>query len=101
MGTNPDIQERAQDEISRIVGSGRLPDLTDRPSMPYLEAVLREVLRWRPPIPLGVPHAIIKDDTYKGYFIPKGSVVIANAWYVTISYCHIWELGLIMMAPGR
>jgi len=40
--------------------------------MPYLEAIYREVLRSRPPAQLGVPHSLVEDDHYKGYFIPKG-----------------------------
>lgn len=66
------------------MGNRRLPAFADRPSLPYLEAVFRELMRWRPPVPLGVPHAVIQDDVYKGYMMPKGSIVIANIWCVTL-----------------
>lgn len=39
-----------------------------------------ESQRWVPVAPIGVPHRTTEDDVYKGYFIPKGSVVIANQW---------------------
>ena len=50
---NPDVQVRAQAEIDLIVGTERLPVFEDRPSLPYIEAVLRETLRWHPVTPLG------------------------------------------------
>lgn len=50
---NPDVQARAQAEIDSIVGLARLPVFEDRPSLPYIEAVLRETLRWHPAVPLG------------------------------------------------
>lgn len=30
----------------------------------------------------GIRHRVIQDDVYNGYFIPKGTIVIANIWYV-------------------
>ncbi|KXN80787.1 O-methylsterigmatocystin oxidoreductase [Leucoagaricus sp. SymC.cos] len=75
----PEAQKRAQQEINVFIGRDRLPEFSDQPDLPYLSAVLKEVLRWNPPVPLGVPHRSTEDDTYSGYFIPKGSVVMANA----------------------
>ena len=72
MAINHDIQEKAQREIDRVVGRHRLPDFSDRPTLPYLEAIYREVLRCRPPLNLGLPHSLTEDDHYKGYLIPKG-----------------------------
>lgn len=83
MVLNPEVQAKAQAEINRVVGKDRLPDFDDRPSLPYLEAVLRETLRWHPVTPLGIPHATTTSDVYKGYFIPKGVVVFANIWAMT------------------
>ncbi|KDR73078.1 hypothetical protein GALMADRAFT_252519 [Galerina marginata CBS 339.88] len=83
MVTNPDIQKKAQEEIDRVVGLDRLPDYNDRESMPYTEAMYRELLRWRPPGPIGVPHFTSTDDVYKGYFIPKGTAVFSNIWAMT------------------
>ena len=78
MAMYPDIQRKAQDEIDRVVGSNRLPNYSDRPSLPYVEALYREVIRWGPPSPLNTAHATTKDDIYKGYFIPKGRISIVN-----------------------
>ncbi|KAF8886810.1 cytochrome P450 [Infundibulicybe gibba] len=83
MATNPDTQRKAQDEIDTVIGSDRLPKPEDRSSLPYVEALYREVMRWRPVVPLGVAHASIEDDIYKGFFIPKGSIVFANIWAMT------------------
>ncbi|KAM6490937.1 Cytochrome P450 [Amanita muscaria] len=66
-------QKKAQEEIDNVVGSYRLPSYEDRPSLPYVEALYREVHRWRPVLPNGAPRATVRDDVYKGYFIPKGN----------------------------
>ncbi|EIW84464.1 cytochrome P450 [Coniophora puteana RWD-64-598 SS2] len=76
----PDVQKRAQEEIDRALGPGRLPEFADRSSLPYIEAVCRETLRWHPVAPLAVPHSATNDDMYKDWYIPKDTVVIANVW---------------------
>ncbi|KAH9938482.1 cytochrome P450 [Fomitopsis serialis] len=76
----PDAQKKAQAEIDRVVGNDRLPRLTDRDELPYVRALTWEVLRWQPIAPLGVPHYLTEDDTHEGYFLPKGTIVIANIW---------------------
>lgn len=72
MALHPSVQKLVQDEIDRVVGTGRLPTFEDRPSLPLVGAVVRETLRWRPVLPLAIPHTTIEDDVYKGYYIPKG-----------------------------
>ncbi|KAG1733011.1 cytochrome P450 [Suillus paluster] len=83
MVSYPDVQRRAQMEIDSVVGRDRLPTFEDRASLPYVESVLREALRWHPILPLGVPHATSSDDMYEGYFIPKGTTVICNTWAIS------------------
>lgn len=73
MAANPDIQRKAQQEIDRLTGSKRLPMLEDRESLPFVEAIYREVMRLRPPLPLGLPHRVTEDDYYNGYLIPEGT----------------------------
>jgi cytochrome P450 len=73
---NPEVCKRAQDEIDNVTGGDRLPEYHDRPSLPYVEAIYREVMRWRPPFPLGVAHSVTEDDIYDGYFIPKGQFFV-------------------------
>ena len=76
MALNPDIQKKAQEEIDRVVGNQRLPNFDDRESMPYTDAIYREVMRTRPILPLGFPHTSTEDDVYNGYFIPKGRILL-------------------------
>ncbi|KAH9058255.1 cytochrome P450 [Lactarius vividus] len=78
----PEVQRRAQAELDCVVSRDRLPTYDDKPRLPYIEAMSRELLRWHMGMPLGVNHAPTDDDFYKGYFIPKGAVVIANAWAI-------------------
>ncbi|CZT19118.1 related to cytochrome P450 CYP2 subfamily [Ramularia collo-cygni] len=80
MTWHPEIQEKAREEIARVVGSGRLPELSDRPSMPYIEAIAKESLRWHPFVPEGVPHLMTAETTLAGYRIPEGAIIIAAAW---------------------
>ena len=82
MISNPKIQDRAQHEIDSVTGGDRLIEYSDHDSLPYLEAILREVIRWRPITPLGLPHANNDEDVYQNFYIPKGSLVISNIWYV-------------------
>ena len=48
MALHPDIQKKAQTEVDTVVGTHQLPEFKDRPSLPYVEALYREVMRWRP-----------------------------------------------------
>ncbi|KAL9122563.1 MAG: hypothetical protein Q9187_000877 [Circinaria calcarea] len=79
----PEVQQKAQEEIDRVVGTDRLPTWTDRENLPYVEAVFKEALRWHPVIP-GVAHAATQDDEYMGYRIPKDAAIYPNIW----SYTH-------------
>ncbi|KAF5314896.1 hypothetical protein D9619_007188 [Psilocybe cf. subviscida] len=79
----PDVQKKAQQELDTVVGSNRLPNYDDWESLPYTEALLREVLRWRPVLPLGLAHAMTDDDVFKGYLIPKGAVIMPNVWAIS------------------
>ena len=50
---HPEVHKAAREEIDRVVGRDRLPTFDDRPSLPYLDALVKEVLRWNPAAPLG------------------------------------------------
>ncbi|KZV64301.1 cytochrome P450 [Peniophora sp. CONT] len=76
----PDVQKRAQRELDVVVGRARTPTFADMPHLPYISAMVKEVVRWGPLAPLGVPHRSTEDDVYEGYFIPKGTIVIPNVW---------------------
>lgn len=74
------VQKKAQAEIERVVGVGRLPDFSDLEDLPYLKAMIMELLRWNAPAPLGTSHAVMEDDVYEGWFIPAGTMFLENIW---------------------
>ncbi|GAP91097.2 putative cytochrome P450 [Rosellinia necatrix] len=78
----PAWQRRLQDEVDREC-AGACPLWEDRERLPLLRAVVKEVIRWRPPVPTGIPHAVEKDDVYNGYFIPAGATIHALEWAMT------------------
>ncbi|KAL1938290.1 hypothetical protein VTO73DRAFT_11741 [Trametes versicolor] len=80
MTRNTDVLKKAQEEVDRVVGNERLPDFNDRESLPYINALLEEVYRWNPPLPMAVPHRVMKDDHYQEYDIPAGCMIIPNIW---------------------
>lgn len=80
MATFPEVQKKAQAELDIIVGSNRLPRFSDRDSLPYVNALLSECLRWKPTAQLGLPHRSVADDEYAGYVIPGDSLVLPNVW---------------------
>ena len=77
---NPKVQEKAAEEITKVVGTERSPCLGDKEHLPYIRAVINEVLRISSVIPLGVPHKTTCETTLAGYRIPKGTQVLFNNW---------------------
>ncbi|KAJ5572746.1 hypothetical protein N7450_009730 [Penicillium hetheringtonii] len=80
MALFPDIQRKAQAEIEQVLGSCQLPKMSDRSRLPYVDAVVKEVLRWHPVAPMGIPHMSTEDDIWNEYLIPKGSLLMPNIW---------------------
>jgi cytochrome P450 len=78
----PETQARAHAELDAVVGRARLPTFDDLTRLPYIRAMVKEVLRWRPAGPLGAPHRSTEDDWYEGMFIPNGTICIANLWHM-------------------
>ncbi|OBZ67818.1 O-methylsterigmatocystin oxidoreductase [Grifola frondosa] len=83
MLSNPEVQHKVQAELDAVVGSNRLPEFSDRDSLPYTNAVVLECFRWQGILPLGVAHRSIADDEYNGYHIPGGSILLPNIWAFT------------------
>ncbi|KAH9482218.1 Cytochrome P450 monooxygenase 208 [Psilocybe cubensis] len=79
MMMHPEVQKKAQADIDKIAPN-RLPTFDDYDALPYIRAIIKEVLRWAPVVPLGLFHRVMEDDIYEEYFIPKGSKIIANVW---------------------
>ncbi|KAM8853415.1 cytochrome P450 2G1-like isoform 3-T3 [Synchiropus picturatus] len=72
----PKIQEEMQQEIDSVVGRQRSPSMEDRKSLPFTDAVIHEIQRMVDLTPLGVPHYALKDISFRGFNIPKGTVII-------------------------
>ena len=97
---HPEVLQKAYDEIDRVIKPGHLPDFDDQESLPYISAIVKESARWKDTAPLcelkksstfhhyflmiifeiALPHSTHSADEYRGYRIPKGSIVLANAW---------------------
>ena len=77
MALYPHVQAKAQLELDELLGLTRLPEWDDHDRLPYCQAILLEALRWRPPIPLGIPHRVMVDDEYQEHHIPAGSLILA------------------------
>ncbi|KAH8115965.1 cytochrome P450 [Phellopilus nigrolimitatus] len=80
MVLNPEAQRRGQEEVDRVVGKDNLPTREDRPNLPFVDALIKEVLRWQIVAPWGIAHAATEDDVYNGFFIPAGTTVFSNLW---------------------
>lgn len=74
----PETAHRVQVELDAVVGRERFPGFEDESSLPYLHSFILELSRWRPPVPLAVPHAVTRDDYFLGGRIAKGTTVYGN-----------------------
>ena len=109
MALYPEVQKKAQAEIDAVIGPNRLPDFHDRPSLPYINAVVKESSRWNLVAPLSrpfviiivatiltsskaIPHMSTMDDEYNGFYIPKGTMLIGNAWLVRLLYFILFSV---------
>ncbi|KAJ8508820.1 hypothetical protein ONZ45_g8943 [Pleurotus djamor] len=79
----PEALRKAQREMDGVIGRHRLPTFDDMDSLPYLTCLIKEVYRWHPPVPLGLPHRLMDDDIYDGHHMPKGAIVLANIWGIS------------------
>lgn len=80
LAVNPDVQARAHAEIDVVIGRSRMPDFLDQPNLPYIEACFRETSRLRPPSNNGVLHYTTANLSYKGFHIPRGTMVVMNQY---------------------
>ncbi|KAL8219998.1 UNVERIFIED_CONTAM: Cytochrome P450 2G1 [Gekko kuhli] len=71
----PEVEAKVLQEIDHVIGHNRMPATEDRMQMPYTDAVIHEIQRLTDIVPMGVPHIVIRDTQYRGYFLPKGTDV--------------------------
>lgn len=81
--TIPGVQAKSQQIIDEVVEADRLPTFEERPRLRYIDFLVQETLQWCPVSPLGLPHRSLEDDVYDGMFIPKGTILYANARAMT------------------
>ncbi|UYV66920.1 hypothetical protein LAZ67_4003333 [Cordylochernes scorpioides] len=78
----PEVQERCRAELDDVVGRARQPCWVDHTSLPYIEAVLMEIQRWKTVVPLNLVRYAMEDAYVQNFFIPKGTAVLASIWDV-------------------
>lgn len=87
--THPFVLQTAHAELDAVVGSDRLPTFADEANLPYIRALAKETLRWRPVAVLGgTPHASTETEIYEGYTIPAGSTILGNNWAINLNEAY-------------
>ncbi|KAI9118215.1 hypothetical protein K1719_010547 [Acacia pycnantha] len=78
MMKQPEIFEKATEELDKVIGKERLVEESDIPKLNYIKACLRESFRLHPIGPFNMPHVAMRDTVVSNYFIPKGSHVLLS-----------------------
>uniref|UniRef100_W5NMF6 Cytochrome P450, family 1, subfamily C, polypeptide 1 n=1 Tax=Lepisosteus oculatus TaxID=7918 RepID=W5NMF6_LEPOC len=78
----PHIQAKLQEQIDKVVGRERLPNIGDKSNLAYLEAFIYETMRFTSFVPVTIPHSTTADVTIDDLHIPKDTVVFVNQWSV-------------------
>jgi len=83
----PEWARKARKLLDEVLGENaeRLPSLKDRPALPYITAVVKETLRWRPFNQSGFPRTLSEDDEYEGYRFPAGTEFTWNAYSIALN----------------
>ncbi|KAE8692034.1 hypothetical protein F3Y22_tig00110863pilonHSYRG00066 [Hibiscus syriacus] len=79
---HPEALKKVRAEIDSRVGHERLLNDSDLSKLPYLRSAVNETLRLYPPAPVLVPHYSSEDCMVCGYEVPKGTLLIVNAWAI-------------------
>lgn len=82
IAANKEFMARAHDILDEVVGRDRLPVFSDRANLTYLDAIVSELMRWRPISPGSIPRRADKEDSFGGKPIVKNATIIANAWSI-------------------
>jgi cytochrome P450 len=79
---NPEVFAKATEELDRVVGRGRWVTEQDIPTLPYVEAIVKEIMRLHPVAPLLAPRLSREDASVSGYDIPAGTRVFMSMWSI-------------------
>ncbi|KAF1919306.1 cytochrome P450 [Ampelomyces quisqualis] len=82
MVTRPEVQKQGRDEVDRLCTDGeslRLPCMSDLSEMPYVASMIKEVMRWRPTVPIVPPHQLTENLQFEGYSFPAGTSFVINS----------------------
>ena len=82
MPSHPDVQAKAHDELDQIIGRTRWPSADDAANLPYIRAIIKELLRCHAPFWLATPHCAENDFVYRGMFIPKNTIMLLNCYAI-------------------
>jgi cytochrome P450 len=78
----PEVFARATEELDRVVGRGCWVTEKDIPSLPYMDAIVKETMRLHPVAPMLVPRLSREDTSIGGYDIPAGTRVLVSVWSI-------------------
>ncbi|CAL0313446.1 unnamed protein product [Lupinus luteus] len=87
---HPEVSKKANDEIDSLIGEDRLIDESDISKLPYLQNIINETFRLYPAFPLLAPHFSSEDCTIEGHNVPKGTILLVNAWAIHRDP-HLWS----------
>lgn len=79
---HPEMLKKAEAEIAKVVGQDRLVDESDIPNLPYLQCIINESMRLKTAGPIIAPHESSDDCTIWGYDVPRGTMLLVNAWAI-------------------
>jgi len=82
IASNPEVQARAHAELDKVIGRDYWPTAEDEQRLPYIRAIIKEVLRVHSPFWLPSPHFSTEDFVYNGMYIPKNTALILNCYEI-------------------
>ncbi|KAI1734986.1 cytochrome P450 [Xylaria scruposa] len=81
LATHPNLQAQLQEEVDHVFGPKVMPNASASSNdLPLVRACFYELLRWRPSLPMALPHCTTRDDVYEGMLIPANTTIIMNSW---------------------
>ncbi|XP_077204296.1 cytochrome P450 2J2-like [Paroedura picta] len=78
MANHPDIQEKVHKEMEVVLGSSQIFHYQDGKKLPYMNAVIHEIQRFKYILLFGIPRQSSKDVNLCGFFIPKGAIIVSD-----------------------